>query len=302
MGVSSANRTLCILAGVFISTTQQFLQIPDKEKRLFETMKLTQLCKDRIVSAARTIQLGWRYYKLKKRLRMTKLAIANGPSSMDKLDKFERVDETHSNGLPVNNENNHPNQDRKMPGSAREKIKSFTSNISRNSMEKQNEIDSRHGSDSTFRLSVRSKTSELNDETSQSPEKNKQENAKSAAFIPFLRGGVTELEVLVILQHHRFQRALVDFIKAKNAYRSYQINSNDTYNIVLNVESKMTSMEKNIEELGSKIIMMSDLLTETYNKEESMKEDIQRVLTPVDLGVVGNRTASERLQAAVSRN
>lgn len=44
-----------LLAGVFISTTQQFLQIPDKEKRLFETMKLTQLCKDRIVCAARTI-------------------------------------------------------------------------------------------------------------------------------------------------------------------------------------------------------------------------------------------------------
>ena len=47
-----------LLAGVFISTTQQFLQIPDKEKRLFETMKLTQLCKDRIVCAARTILEG----------------------------------------------------------------------------------------------------------------------------------------------------------------------------------------------------------------------------------------------------
>ena len=57
------------------------------------------------------------------------------------------------------------------------------------------------------------------------------------------------MEILLILQHHRFQRALVDFVKAKNAYKSYQINSNDTYNIVLNVESKITGLERGMEEL-----------------------------------------------------
>lgn len=57
------------------------------------------------------------------------------------------------------------------------------------------------------------------------------------------------MEVLLILQHHRFQRALLDFVKAKNAYKSYQINSNDTYNIVLTIESKMTGLERTIEDL-----------------------------------------------------
>ena len=58
-----------------------------------------------------------------------------------------------------------------------------------------------------------------------------------------------ELQVLVILQNHRFQRALWEWVKAKSAYKTNIANAHDTRNMMLNMEVKVDGIEKTLAEV-----------------------------------------------------
>ena len=57
-----------LLAGIFISVTQKFLEVPENEKKIFETINRQKLVKSREIAAVRLIQTSWRYYSCKRNL------------------------------------------------------------------------------------------------------------------------------------------------------------------------------------------------------------------------------------------
>ena len=219
-----------LLAAVFISTTQKYLQVPDKEKRLFEAIRQTELSKERLNCAARAIQLAWKYYRLKKRLEECKDSINFDKSSHHNIPAHVRH-QSNNDQLLSSNSNVSTAAQRKRT-------------ISDTVVSSLHPGNNRKGN--TYSNRIRKPSSALRDYKTKN-----------------------ELTVLVILQNHRFQRALWEWVKAKSAFKQNMANSHDTRNMMLNMEVKVDGIETSLEDIQQTQKQINEMLELMNSKLKS---------------------------------